>query len=349
MTGAGTVADFGVSPQTTSVGGGGGVSFLGFNAVDAVSSYKFGRGSAGSYGGGIAYDPSSGYMYFVQSGVTGWAGASFVGSNVLILDKVGNALFTGTVSGTNLSVAGHAIADLFLPSGVCAAGTVLAYLSTGAPTCVTNGSGMGIGCSGTCSSPNWAVFTDSTHVTNASYPPAQASDITTAVNAAVSGTTNYVAKFTGTNSIGNSFPLVTGSTTSGIPVTDIYNYLTSFMPPTRIPLYSGSMMNFSGTIPVYSGAIYINTTDYVSYSACSLSITWKQTAGAAALVILSTQSGGGLGMTSTAIPAVDGSWYHSSITLTRSGPPYSGIFYAHVDGQNGSSSGVVGEITVVCQ
>ena len=68
-------------------------------------------------------------------------------------------------------ITGHAGGDLYLPTGLCSAGQVLTYLSSGAPTCVTNGSGTSIGCSGTCSAANWTVFADSTHITNASYVP----------------------------------------------------------------------------------------------------------------------------------------------------------------------------------
>lgn len=50
------------------------------------------------------------------------------------------------LEGTNLTTAGHASADFT--------------------------------CNGTCSSPNWAVFSDSTHVTNAAYTPAQAGTAT---------------------------------------------------------------------------------------------------------------------------------------------------------------------------
>ena len=67
-----------------------------------------------------------------------------------------------------------------------------------------------LGCSGTCSAGNWAQFTDATHITNVAAPTYSsvgadaAGAATTAVNAAVNGTNNYVAKFTGTNSIRNS-------------------------------------------------------------------------------------------------------------------------------------------------
>ena len=219
MTGDRTVADFGADGYSVSVGNGFQVPFLGFNARIDSSYFRYGRGSANSFAAGILHNPANGSLVFLSSPAPGWAKQQFSPRTLLQLDYQGNATFLGAVTGTGFT--GHATSDLLLPaSGVCSAGQVLTYLTTGAPTCVTNGSGTGIGCNGTCSSPSFAVFTDSTHVTNAPYTPAQASDITSAVNAAVNGSTGYVPYFSSAHTIGSLAPYATTPAANSVPISD---------------------------------------------------------------------------------------------------------------------------------
>jgi uncharacterized Zn-binding protein involved in type VI secretion len=168
-----------------------------------------------------------------------------------------------------------------------------------------------------------------------------------AVNAAVNGTPYNSAYFTGAHTVQSWLPFASGVTANAIPQTNAYGYLTNFMPPTRITLYSGSMVAFASTVPIYSGAIYIDTTQYPSYSTWSLEVTWKQSAGAAANVTLATQAGSGLSMSQTYIPAVDNSWYHTSVPIIMTSG--NGIFYAAIGGGNGLSAGVIGEMTIMAR
>jgi hypothetical protein len=80
--------------------------------------------------------------------------------------------FNQPISAPNLTLAGHGIADLWKPTSVCATGQVMTYLTdNGVPTCVINGTGSGIGCSGgACTYGNWARFTDTTHIEGVAAP-----------------------------------------------------------------------------------------------------------------------------------------------------------------------------------
>jgi hypothetical protein len=80
--------------------------------------------------------------------------------------------FNQPISAPNLTLAGHGIADLWKPTSVCATGQVMTYLTDNSvPTCVTNGTGSGIGCSGgACTYGNWARFTDTTHIEGVAAP-----------------------------------------------------------------------------------------------------------------------------------------------------------------------------------
>jgi hypothetical protein len=140
---------------------------LGFNLAFS-DTWRFGIGSSARYGGALVFSKNAGSFTMYNTKTIGDEGAPATNLwSVFSVQANGNGLFAGTVAGTNLDTSGHGSADLLLPaSGVCSAGQVLTYLSTGAPTCVTNGSGTGIGCSGSCSGGNFAKFTDSTHITN---------------------------------------------------------------------------------------------------------------------------------------------------------------------------------------
>jgi hypothetical protein len=172
LTGAGTTLAAGINGAKITLNSGTYAPAIGFNATYSGYQMKYGPGSNNQYGMAQLYDQSVGAMNFYTSLTPGYSGMNFTGTLVGQLDRLGDLLLYGALTSTNLTNNGHAIADLLLPAaGVCSAGQVLTYLTTGAPTCVTNGSGTGIGCSGTCSSPSFAVFTDSTHVTNAPYTP----------------------------------------------------------------------------------------------------------------------------------------------------------------------------------
>ena len=169
LTNSGLLLSAGNSGKSISMSQGSSLSMFGFNLRLAGSGYYYGAGSNLQYGGGWTFNPGTGNVALIVTGRTGYDGqAATTFSGQFNMDRSGNGNFTGYVAGTNLDYTGHGIADLLLPSGVCSAGQVLTYLSTGAPTCVTNGSGTGIGCSGSCSAGNFAKFTDSTHITNGS-------------------------------------------------------------------------------------------------------------------------------------------------------------------------------------
>ena len=128
--------------------------------------------------------------------------------------------------------AGHSSSDLLLPYGVCSAGQVLTYLATGAPTCVTNGSGTGIGCSGSCSTGNWAQFTDSTHITNVAAPTYvsvgadAAGAAAAAVNAAIpSGTVGGLTYLSGAHTLATTAPASQTPTANAVVQADTFGTL----------------------------------------------------------------------------------------------------------------------------
>ena len=85
----------------------------------------------------------------------------------------GKAEFCGT-GGNCTTIQAPNVNDgwtLTLPPDDGVSGQVLGTDGAGNTAWVANGSGTGIGCSGTCTTGTWAKFVDSTHITNADFTP----------------------------------------------------------------------------------------------------------------------------------------------------------------------------------
>jgi hypothetical protein len=185
----------------------------------------------------IGYWPSARWRNIVASGYVQADGNLVAGGNI-----VSNS---GFVNATNISQYGHALLDLQQPSSVCTGGQVLTTTTTGQTQCVTNGSGTGIACSGSCSTSSMAKFASATAVTDAT------AGTDYLAPSAMSGTTGYIARFTGTNSVGNAAQYSLTPSALNIPVADGSGKLNAWVDSsiTNMLTYSdsGTTINPSGS------------------------------------------------------------------------------------------------------
>jgi hypothetical protein len=116
------------------------------------------------YGNELRIGPIVGGYYGVRLTVDG--GGTF-GFHAVRLGPDG-IVTSGTIEGSNLTPYGHALIDVQKPSSNGTPGYVLETVDGTSTNTqwVANGSGAGIGCSGTCSASHLAAITDATHITN---------------------------------------------------------------------------------------------------------------------------------------------------------------------------------------
>ena len=122
----------------------------------------------------------------------------------------------------------------------------------------------------------------------------------------------------------------------------------SYVNQVRIPLWAGGLLLFSSNTPVYSTSVAVSPRDeYPLMLNWFFRIAWKQSAGGLAIVALNKQPGygGGFAMDYGTIEAADNAWKIQEIPLSLNNGV--GLMYASVQGGNGLSAGIVGEMTII--
>ena len=133
--------------------------------------------------------------------------------------------------------------------------------------------GTGIGCSGTCSTGNWAQFTDSTHITNVAAPTYvsvgadAAGAAAAAVNAAIpSGTVGGLTYLSGAHTLATTAPASQTPTANTVPISNSSGTLNSWVTNTRVTDWYSNYASSNLTTPA-NGCIaltYVNVTSTVT-------------------------------------------------------------------------------------
>jgi hypothetical protein len=125
--------------------------------------------------------------------------------------------------------------------------------------------GTGIGCSGTCSTGNWAQFTDSTHITNVAAPTYvsvgadAAGAAAAAVNAAIpSGTVGGLTYLSGAHTLATTAPASQTPTANTVPISNSSGTLNSWITGAGVTTALGytplSGSGITGGIARYTGS-----------------------------------------------------------------------------------------------